>query len=391
MKTWSRTLINTTKQQIKAELDLHLEQVGRANRLKVCLEQIDNLDNTIDSDLLLKRFVYVMSALVHHQKWGGLQKNQIQNLGELGSAILKIAEIKPVKTQASFLFGELHSILSAVHFKRSEFLDALWEHQLGDHLSTKDSGLDAARNLDMGINALRLGNSHLALKFLETALEISDDCILAQKVQLQRVRGLRLSGSLEEALELISQSKISVNDERYQVEFEWEEMYCRIAIDQDPSPLLLLTQRGGTHYHPSYLLECFMILRSLPKKQWQGRFPKLASVNRHKEISLRDYRQLHDICLAVENAYESDIPFHHRLSKLKPCLSKIRELRTIDKELLAWLSITRWLYRSRYMAMAAVTWSEYQSLSKKLSQGKSGDVLGMAKDLEEIDFCEKIK
>ncbi len=132
---WKKTAIDETKKAIKIELDQILQQSGEAERLNYILEQIQFLESAEDSDQLLRRFVFIVSALVHHDRYGGLGKRQIQDLSNLGQAILRVAGVKPGHTQVSFLYSELHTIISDIHHSNSEILQALWERQLAAQMA----------------------------------------------------------------------------------------------------------------------------------------------------------------------------------------------------------------------------------------------------------------
>jgi hypothetical protein len=387
---WRKDYINQAKRQIKNELDDYYAEHGSQAKLRYCLDQIAQLEDATAPQDFLRRFILVISALYHHQRSGGLSQKQINDLTELAYAILKLCDVKPVKSQASFLYGELHFVLSEIHLAKGEFLEALWEHQVGDHLSSKTPEMIAARMLDMGINALRLGNTALATRFLDDAFRLAENPVIQAKCLLHKMRSLRLSGRSDEALALSFDLEQRVDDPSFHRECHWERICCDLSASQIPTAMLKVCRRGGSHYQTSYLLECFMWLRSLSKKEWYARLPKLQTMNQYKEIKFRSYPAMFEVAQKIEDAYDTDIPFAVRLTKLKGVIKRIPTLRNVDKELLAWLAITRWLYRSRYTSMAAITWFEYVSLSQRVTEGRSNDALGIAKDLEQVDWPSKV-
>jgi hypothetical protein len=387
---WRKASIDQVKRACKLELDAVQQEQGATKKLEYILASIEHLAKSDEDDAMLKRFVLIISALLHHLNFGGLRNKQINELSDLAEAILKVAGIKPIKSQVSFLYGELHYVLGEIHLSNGEFMQGIWEHQLGSHLSTMTEQLNYTRQLAMGIYALRLGNSQLGQHFLNRAEQQEESLIIRDKARVHLVRSRRLSGDINGSIELCKQYISQACDHSFRIEFEWEQICAGISKGDNPSSLISLCKRGRPHYQTSYLLECFLWLRSLPQTTYFGRIPKLTSLAQYKEIRFRDYPVLHGICQQIENAYDTSIPFSTRLTTMKKILAKIPSIRNIDKELLVWVSLSRWLYRNRYMDIAAITFQEYISLSQRLSSGRSQDVLGIAKDLCDIDWTTKI-
>lgn len=89
-------------------------------------------------------------------------------------------------------------------------------------------------------------------------------------------------------------------------------------------------------------------------------------------------------------AYDADIAFTRRLEKMEFILKNIRHLKTVDKELLVWLAVTRWLVRNNNYNLAALVFEEYKSLSLRLTGGSKEDALGIADDLLSKEWMEEL-
>lgn len=388
-EAWRRKNIDETKLSIKTKLDELLEDPSA--RLSFILKQISSLEDLGSDQSRLERFIYAISGLYHHQRFGGLSQKQIQELSELAEAILMVSGIKPGASQLSFLYAELHFALSDLHLNKGEFLGALWEQQLGAQMAILDPQMKARRYLAMTVHSMRLGHCSMALVFVEKALE---DCkqepLLQDKIRIHQVRALRLSSKVEEAQELANLYANQSQSEAYRHEFSWEKACCEVQLGLDPRPLLGLCKRSGPCYSSSYILELFLWLRCHPQTQWIERLAKISTIAQHSEINFRQYPQLYTIVNQLESAYDTSIPFTKRLLSLKKILPKIPALRNVDKEALCWLAIARWLHRNRHAELAGIIFYEYKSLSQKLSQGESHDILGLASDMSAIDWHEKL-
>jgi len=387
---WRRKNIDEMKQAVKRQLDEIQSEHGSDAKLQYLLQEIPRLEQAHDANTLLRRFILVISCLYHHQKFGGLGKKQVNDLSDLAEAILLVSGVKPGSSQLSFLYAELHFVLSDLHLSNGEFLPALWEQQLGSQMAILSPDMKARRQLGMGVHSMRLGNPEIALVFFQNAINGTDDPEVQNKVHIHQVRALRLSGNIDEAYSYARQYWEASPDPAYGNEFRWEIACCEVSRQQDLNPLVKLCKRGSEFYTSSYVLELFLWLRCHQKTHWLEKLPKLTSLSQYQTINFRNYPHLYLITQQLEAAYDTAIPFANRLSSMKKILGKISLLRNIDKELLCWLAITRWLYRNRYAEIAGIIFHEYTSLSQKLSQGRSRDILGLAQDLVEVDWKNKV-
>ncbi len=380
-ESWKKGLIDETKKEIKIELDQVLKESGEAERLNHILEQIQLLDLAKDSKSMLRRFIFIMSALVHHERFGGLGKKQIYELSNLGQAILRVAGVKPGHSPISFLFSELHSIMSDIHLGNGEFLPSLWERLLSAHMSAMPAEHMARQNLGIGINALRLGNTSLAIAFFEKGLQETVEPKTLDRLRLYLTKSTRLSGNLMKAKHWVQTFSPEITDPACVQEMRWEQTCLEASQSMDLSGLFALADEGGSHFTNSYPLELFFWSYAHPKTLWSKRLPKLSVLANQKDLDPQRNSGLYALAQSLEQAYDTDIPFAKRLSDIKRVITKIEVLRNIDQRLLIWIALARWLHRSHHRQIAAIVLYEYMSLSQKLSFGKHVDVLGLASDL----------
>ncbi len=386
---WKKTAIDETKKAIKVELDQILQQSGEAERLNYILEQIQFLESAEDSDALLRRFIFIVSALVHHDRYGGLGKRQIQDLSNLGQAILRVAGVKPGHTQVSFLYSELHTIISDIHHSNSEILQALWERQLAAQMAIMPPEHTARQNLGMGIYALRLGNASLALHFLDRALADCDDPKVTDTIRVWIVKSHRISGQLEAGIEKAKAIESEIMDPSCRQELTWEQCCLESSLSGDLTEMMSLLRKQKSDYSSSYKLELYLWAAGHKKTQWLERLPKISRLVGSRVMESPKNAQLFAITQSLEEAYDSDIPFAKRLADIKKILPKISGLYYIDQEILVWNALARWLYRSRHYQLAAIAFYEYKSISLKLSEGRDADVLRLASDLLEVNWLQK--
>lgn len=380
---WQKKTIENTKQSVKKELDAIGSSKGPAARLRYALLQIGTLMNhTDDSSAQLRCYVYLISTLVHHIRYGGLSPKQVTRLVPLANAILTTQGIRPSTSKLGFLYSELHLALSQVYRRDGMQWKASWEHGVALHLSQRSSDQGGFLYLTLGICALRQGHSELALAEFERAIEMGLDARFAMRARLEKLKAFRLVGNYEAASELSGETLalpyVSPSDK---TEITWETL-CRGAQETgDIEPLIRSVAKGKPHHNATYALEAFLWSRIVKSRRWILRFPHLKVLTRGLKLKGREHGLLYECALTLESCYDSKIPFLRRLEVLGDRLNTAHTLFNLDTEILLWAASARWLDRLRSKELSALVVEEYRSRSLSLTQGRNQDVLGLLGDL----------
>lgn len=385
---WHKTMIAAEKQAIKTELDAALAKGGEEARREKALEAIRELEDDITPKGKLRRFIYIVSLLFHYRQGSGLGLPQVRKLADVAEAILRTQGVQPGVSTLAFLYGELHVALSQIYRKEGQHWVAAWEQNLSGHLSQRDPiGGAGFQALATGIQSARLGHSRLAVKSFVDAEAHGLPPSLHVRSRLERTRALRLAGDLAAAHALAAESAIlpDISDAEKR-ELAWEQLCCRAQEAGDIAPLMAAVRRGKSHYEYGYVLEASFWARSVETKQWLERVPKVKSITRNPALKPPQTGLFHKCAAMLEECYQYRVPFDVRLNQLGKILPRISQLVTMDKELLVWSSMARWLARSRAFTLAAFALGEYQALSLKLTAGKKRDALGVLGDVLERDW-----
>ena len=388
---WRYKAVENTKTEIKQVLT-HLEQnQGSQKKFEFITNEISHLEDDTSSQGYLRRFIFVVNALFHHQRHGGLSKKEISDLAALAYALLQLNGVKPTTSQLSYLYGDLHWALSEIALKNGDVLGAAWEQQLGIHLSAKNSlSMGELKLLSMGIHSLRLGNAILAQHYLKRSLEGELPQAYRERAWIVLMRSYRFAHEREDFDKLLIEIENQKNSVPFQTELEWEKLCFDINTTNNLDEMIKSVKKGKSHYTPSYLLETIFWIRAVPSIKWFDRLPKLSSLAQYKELSFQSQPLFYSFAQQFEKLYDAQIPFTHRLNGLNKVLKKASQLRNIDKEMIVWLAATRWLYRSRYYDMSALIFEEYKSLSLRVTKHKCQDSFGICSDLLKTDWLSKI-
>ena len=385
-KIWNRPSIDECKKAVKEELDHILQSEGKAERLRFILENIYQDEDLSDSGALQRRFVLIISALVHHVRYEGLSKKQIPDLTQLAQTILRVSGVKMGRSALSYLYTELHSITSDIHFSQGEFLWSLWERLMAAQASVIPEEHALHQNLGLGICALRLGNTDLAIHFFRSVLAGASNPLMLDRTRTHLIKAYRLKGNFDQTMELIQQLKPHMLDAECLRELSWETACLNFRKSFDLTELSAMTSRGNSHFTSSYFLEMYLWAACHPQMHWLKELPSLASMIKRKRLDFSGYPFLQSMVQIIEQAYDKDVPLYVKMSEIKKSLPRIGLMPNVEHELLVWLALCRWLYRCRYYPMAGLFFSEYQNLSRKLSDGQTKDVLGLTADLNEINW-----
>ena len=141
--------------------------------------------------------------------------------------------------------------------------------------------------------------------------------------------------------------------------------------------MISATQRGGSHFSSSYLIETALWAMGMASRQWLERMPRLSSLARNTTLNLRAAGRAYQCARVLQDGYDFEIPLAIRLNALGNELAEAHSLVAIDKELLVWAAAARWLARSKAVGLADLAWRQYGELSRRLTSGRSDDSLGI--------------
>lgn len=379
---WTKKQIELEKLAVRSELEQVLQAGGPKRRLQYILTQVRDLKESDSPGEQLRCFIFVISALVHQERFGGVPLKQVQRLVTIAYALLQIQGIEPITSLLAFLYGEIHLALSQVYRKEGLHWMAAWEQQMASYLSGKTADAMASiQKLSLGIRTLRLGHGGLAVKaMLDAKAGLPDYSWF--RCQIDLIRSLRFAGSRELARQGIEEGlkRPGLKGEEKQ-ELLWEHLCLQVSQTQEVFPLMHAVRKDRTHHDYSYLTEAFLWSRAISTKKWVERYPSLRSLARDPKLTAPTRTLFYKCALMIQKCYDYEIPFPVRLRQLGRVLPKLQKLVTIDQELLVWAAVARWLTRSRCFPLASLALSEYQSLSRRLSNGASEDALGVMSDL----------
>jgi len=385
---WHEELILSAKDKIKQQLDQAFAPTNAHPRLRFIQAEIRRLAAVYSPLGQLERFIYVVTALVHHQRYGGLKPRQVRQLIELGSAILQAQGIKPRSSRLSHLHAELHQITSQICRQEGSQWQAAWEQSYSNWLGQGHKGPEPGfAALGMANRALRLGHSRFAIAGFAEAEQLGLAPANFGRARLGRIKSLRLAGSLEQCLALAYLTRL---DERLSDaasrELGWEETCANVQTTADLAPLRACVVRGKCHYESTYLIEAFLWSACSSRTNAREGMPKLSYIARDPRLKPQRLGFFYQFALQLERCYLTEMPLTVRIRQLGKLLAETGRLVSVDKELLAWAASARWLARSKSYALASLALNEYEALSLRLSNGTHHDSLGLMADMLARDW-----
>jgi hypothetical protein len=377
---WTKKNFEEQRDEIVNEL----KSLDHKQCFALAIGQVGNLANDFSGFAQLRRYIYLMIALVQHQRYGSLKADQAQNLLNIGHAILQIHKINPEKSNLSFLYADLHTIASQIHRLEGNIWQSAWESHLAArysaHSETECAGF---HDLTFAYRAERLGQMQLAYESFRSAEAKGLDPANWRACRLGLIRSLRLSGNLSRAQQIADDTQNHpYGDEAFARELNWEAACRQASRDGAIDPLTKLTKRGKSHYLGSYVVEGFLWAKTGPL---QKSFEQLSirTIRRKCPFNKRTLGSVMKAALTIESSYDVEIPYGLRIKNLNKVLGNRQELLTIDKEMLLLASAARWLARNFATNLAALVLGEYEGLCLKASRGKDRDILGFSGDLLE--------
>jgi hypothetical protein len=386
---WSHRLIEAEKAQVRAELDARSDPADPARRLRAALEQVAALADDDSDRGRFRRYIFIMSALVQHERTGGLTDREVKKLFELAYKILRAQGIKPRTSHLSAMYGDLHAIRSQIFRKSGQPWQAAWEQQVSLQLAGKfPSGGIGFQQFAMANRALRLGHTVMAINLYQAALAAELSPLQKERAQFGVMMATWLAGRAgdgrpEWAGDAVTSAGVSA-------ELNWHVLTRSALADGDFSPLLVATRRGGDYHHAGYVIEAVLWCLACESRDYLSRLPSMEAMRRNQTLYPQEQGLWYEAAVVLQQCYDYSTPLPMRLSALSHILENRSRLLTIDKELLVLAAATRWLARSKSSSIALLVYSEYRSLSLRLSEGAIDDVLGILTDLKGRDWVQGV-
>jgi hypothetical protein len=382
---WTLNLVEEIKFLTRTELEQVEKRHGVAQRLEHIQKKMSSLIDDDSSLGRLKRYIFAMSALVHYERHGGLNQFEVGKIFELARAILQAQQIQVKSNQLSQLWSDLYLIKGQIDRKWGHSWDAAWNQQLGIHWSQKkDPEIVSLKNLGMGNRALRLGHTRLAYEYFLMALENKLDIHTWGRSRLGAIYCLNYLGRKSEASDMVSQTleeKLLPRD--YIVELQWIQKIHLHRSECGLNEILPKIRKGQDFFSSTYMIETVFWSYAIRTQEFIPRVPRLESIARNKHLKPRKHGEWYQAGIAIQAAYDYDIPLQIRMNGISTAISQRDLLPTIDKELLLLAVAIRWLARIKAHEMARLLWTEYSELSLKMSERLSIDVLGVLDDIKE--------
>ncbi len=382
--TWTSAQIDATRAAIKAELDAIAAAEGEEQAVRTAMHRLATVSDDVNSESQLQAYVYIMSALVRFLRCGrGITLNQVQAFVDRVYTIMKLMRFRLDNTRISYLFGDLHAVVSQIYLRSGDIFAAAWEHQLALRLyKGGDARSVGFQTHNAGVRALRRGDAKMAVELFAEAEGHSSEAADRIKSGMAIAKAHRLSGRLDFAQEV--QARVKAQHELNQsaeLEWIWEHALWQAQSTNDLAPMMQLVRRGKSHFQGRYLLEALLWAYAGQKTAPLEELSSVQSIKRSWIVEIDAQAPLTKLLSTLDKVYDTDYPLEHRLQLLGKALARVSTLESIELELLYWLAATRWLVRSRAFGAAQTVFAEYRALSLRLSGGVTGDALGLAEDL----------
>ena len=390
---WNNKNIDLVKAEVKSQLDSVEAESGPKARFAKIISCIRAREASTSPHELLELYVYIVSALIHHKKWGGLSDSQIKKMLGLAYSLLQIQGIQPETSTLGFLYGEIHMALSQIYRTNGDHFAAAWEQQVSHQVSKRSPpGGESYQSLAKAIRAFRLGQIDRAYSEYLSVESNNASPKNNERAMIGRIRCMRLKKNFEACKTLIDNLFEHHNiSTKFALELEWE-LYCiHASQDANLEPMIKSIQKKGTHHQAVYIMEAFLWALAWPQRNWVERLPKMSTVARNKELGAKSNPFFLKAVSCLEDCQDSSIPFIIRIKALGNILKSSNEFLAIDRELLFYIASSRWLAKSHSKTLAATVLGEYEGLSAKITQGSSADVLNIAQDLMERSWFKTNK
>ncbi len=386
---WTTACVRDVQAKIKSELNEIESAQGLPARLQRAKERVDSLAEDMSSDAMMQRYVYAVSALVHHLRHRGLTLSEIDQLADIALAIVRVQNVRGTRSKLAFLYSELFNVLSQIYFVHGQVLKATWQQILSEQFLPSEQSDAGVSSLALATRLIGLGHMSMALLELQRAEAAGLSPERLATARLARVRVLRLLGDLDaaDACSRLSAEACALDDAQ-RLDLQWEDMLRDALRSASFSAVWRAVRPSGTHAGAEYVAEAILWALAQPTTQWMKGMTSVSHLVRNSRVSRKILGDLYGILLGFDAAYDTSIDFSLRLQIVgERVFAKIENL-SVEHRLLAWAALARWLLRVQVLPMSRIAVQEYRSLMRRMSNGATDDAHGLVRDILAKDWCQ---
>ena len=390
-QVWTAVAVDEAKRDVKIRLDKAAQENEPRKRLKECLCIIVEDQKSGSSSGYLNVFIAIVSALLHHARYGGLKEAQIEQLRTLGKKILALYGVAETSGRLSFMHSYLYGAVGQVKWVEGDVLSATWEQYMAARSATVGFPVQSAFHKFAAANRfMRLGHLQLALTNMHEAIKSGLEPGEVARARIAGIKAMRLMGHFDHAIALaqshLQNTELVASNAGFELEIKWEIACCHASTSGNISELVQLTKRDATHFHFAYLSESILWALAHSSIKWIEKTPDIGAVKKISGRSSPAAKILTTIIETLQQSYVVEMPLQRKLDKLGNCIALIPKVIGIDQELLCWLAITRAIFRLRMgdSTLVELCLSEYEVLSLRVC--RQTDALLLANDMIDGDW-----
>jgi hypothetical protein len=364
--------INAVKLDIKSRL---AAAASAEDKVKICLSELGNLDDSSSRMDLVSVSVLGISALLHMSNGEAQDEKLARKLIETVESALRLLGVKIEHPVGGVLWRDLRAAESLVYRTWGLHWRSMWTlaSSQAQEVQTETPSYGMSFNHGMALRCLRLGSGPLAHTYLDRALEQVEDDRKRFELELLRIHLYRMTGDVQKSIDACADLLSPALDETMQATVAWELICAKMQIGGKVSELLEYVKPSAPTNSPRNFVEAFFWSRI--RGQIAG-FPKLASRARNSGTRAQDAGLFYRAALVIEKFQDPHLTIDAKLEQLQWVLARKDQLRSMDMELLLLAAATSELMTVA-PDLASIVHDQYESLSMQLSNYRSRDILGI--------------
>lgn len=246
-----------------------------------------------------------------------------------------------------------------------------------------DENAEVYQTLATGNRLLRLGYRERA-EMLFTEIDGRGDGNTRFRSRMGLIICRRLMGDFEQVRILIDDGLKSLNDltPAWRRDMAWERIICQATEEKDTTPMILATQRGGSHFGATYIVEAAVFTMAQKKKSMLERIRPIHAIRRDKSLRPRERWPLMTVAEIIQKAYDTSIPIDIRVQDVGKALLLAKRVPSVDGEMVVWVAAARWFYRMHIEEPLSICLGSYENLSMMVSSYTNKDSMGLADDMD---------
>jgi hypothetical protein len=361
--------LRAAQARVRETLSAISEDSFNAERLAFCAGKVVAFSVNQTPEEHIELYVWIIQALLHHSRIGGLKSAEVNRLHQLALQLLALYRVRPGTTKVGDFHADLAHVMSHVEYGCNRPWVSLWELNNAERHRDNDGNRNVSTELSVATRLFKIGS-------LDEAREIfvkhSEHEITSYQVRalLGLAKVDRWKGLGDESWRWIEQAQSVEFDVPADLvlETEWEAILNRAIRSGNIEELYEVFSSKSRFYSEVYVLEANLWCLALNPHAVPRDKPTMLQLQNRRNLRLMTCPEVYDALKHFEACDDKERSFESRMEAAQSIFELSFAMAGTDAPPLSLVALAKWIKAHRLDSQLNLIVHRLKSLCHQRSQ-----------------------